>query len=67
MGQKPPKELLLIGPDNTFPLANMLGQNLAVKVNTLDASPLFSEGVSGGDTLIQSFAAVSAALREMSS
>ena len=71
MGQVPPKELLLIGPDDTFPLANMLGQNLAVKVNKLDVTPLFSEGVSegvaGSDTLVQSFAAVGAALREISS
>jgi len=67
MGQLPPKELLLVGPDDTFPLANMLGQNLAVKVNKLDVNLLFSEGASGGDTLIQSFAAAGAALREASS
>ena len=67
LGQMPPKELLLIGPDDTFPLANMLGQNVAVKVNKLDVSPLFLEDVSGGDTLIESFAAVGAALREISS
>jgi len=67
MGQVPPKELLLIGPDDTFPLANMLGQNLAVKVNKLDVRPLFSGDANGGDTLVQSFAAVGAALRESTS
>ena len=64
MGQMPPKELLLIGPDSSFPLANMLGQNLAINVSNLDMTPLFLDGVDAGSTLIQSFSAVGAALRE---
>lgn len=64
MGQVPPKELLLIGPDTSFPLANMLSQNVAVSVNNLDVSCLFSDQNGGGEMLIESFAAVGAALRE---
>lgn len=64
MGQVPPKELLLIGPDTSFPLANMLSQNVAVSVNNLDVAQLFADQGNGGETLIESFAAVGAALRE---
>ena len=64
MGQVPPKELLLFGPDNSFPLANMLSQNVAVGVKNLEVSELFSDESAEGDTVIQSFAAIGAALRE---
>lgn len=67
MGQVPPKELLLVGPDKSFPLANMLSQNVAVGVKNLDVSHLFTDQSDGGETLIDSFAAVGAALRERES
>lgn len=67
MAQVPPKELLVIGPDTSLPLSNMLGQNLAVGVKSLDVAALFSDDAEVNNTLIQSFAAVGAALRESAS
>ncbi len=67
MAQVPPKELLVIGPDSSLPLSNMLGQNLAVSVKNLDVAALFSGEAEVNNTLIQSFAAVGAALRESAS
>ncbi|WP_250656572.1 pilus assembly protein PilM [Alkalimarinus coralli] len=64
MGQVPPKELLLVGPDGSFPLANMLGQNVAVSVKNLDVAPLFEDEDISSEVVIQNFAAVGAALRE---
>ncbi|MFD2231981.1 hypothetical protein [Alkalimarinus sediminis] len=64
MGQVPPKELLLVGPDSSFPLANMLSQNVAVAVNNLDVSPIFVDQSSVSEILVKSFSAIGAALRE---
>lgn len=70
MGQVPPKELLLVGPDSSFPLANMLSQNVAVRVSNLEFAPLFGDennDSKGGETLIDCFSAMGAALRERES
>ncbi|UZE95790.1 type IV pilus biogenesis protein PilM [Alkalimarinus alittae] len=67
MGQVPPKELLLVGPDASFPLANMLSQNVSIRVGNLDVAPIFVDENGASDTVIDSFAAIGAALRESES
>ncbi|KZZ52610.1 hypothetical protein A3765_03645 [Oleiphilus sp. HI0130] len=43
LGQRPPGELILFGPDPSTPLANMLGGSITAKVIGLDLNPLNME------------------------
>jgi MSHA biogenesis protein MshI len=65
MGQVPPPELILFGPDPSLPLANMIGGSIAARVSTLD--PAQSWLVRGADASwldeVNSFVAQGAALR----
>lgn len=65
MGQVPPRDLLLFGPDPSIPLANMIGGSIAAKVVVLDPAQTFyvrTPDVSALDE-INTFVAQGAALR----
>lgn len=61
LGQIPPKELTLFGPDASTPLANMLGGSITAKVSPL-ALPNMPEDAS--NELINSLVAVGAVYRQ---
>ena len=61
LGQVPPQELILFGPDPNIPLANMLGGSITAKVAQLDLSTL--EMTDGLDA-INSLVATGAVMRE---
>jgi MSHA biogenesis protein MshI len=59
---RPPKALLLVMPETSIPLANMLNGELAVAVQEAEISTLFSD-VSQTDKFSTSFVAMGGALR----
>jgi len=61
LGQRPPGELILFGPDPNIPLANMLGGSITAKVTALDLSVL---GMEDGLDAINALVAVGATYRE---
>lgn len=61
LGQRPPGELILFGPDPTIPLANMLGGSITAKVTSLDLNPL---GLEDGLDAINSLVSVGALYRK---
>ncbi len=65
MGQVPPAELLLFGPDPSMPLANMIGGSIAARVAALDPAQHWLERGSQASWLdeINTFVAQGAALR----
>lgn len=59
LGQRPPGELILFGPDPNIPLANMLGGSITAKVTSLDLNPLSMEdGLEAVNTLVSVGAAL---------
>ncbi len=53
LGQRPPGELILFGPDPNIPLANMLGGSITAKVTSLDLKPLnLEDGIEAVNTLV---------------
>lgn len=64
MGQVPPQEIFLLGPDPSVPLANMLGGSIAAKVVMLDMKLFFDSGTTMGPDEIKAFAAMGGAMRE---
>lgn len=65
MGQVPPRDLLLFGPDPSIPLANMIGGSIAAKVVPLDPAESFYLRTPEASALdeINTFVAQGAALR----
>lgn len=66
MGQVPPQEIYLFGPDPSVPLANMLGGSIAAKVTMLDLSICYDAEQAAGLEAINGFTALGGALREAS-
>jgi len=65
LGQVPPRELVLFGPDPSIPLANMLGGNIAARVQALDLSQFFADAVAVSLDHINGFVALGGAMREV--
>jgi len=64
MGQVPPQEVLLIGPDPSVPLANMLGGSIAAKVSVMDLNICYDSEQATGFDEIKGFTAMGGAMRE---
>ena len=67
MGQVPPQEINLFGPDPLLPLANMLGGSLSAKVKPLDLSVCYQAEQAVGVEEITAFVALCGALRRVES
>ncbi len=67
LGLRPPKDILMVMPETTIPLANMLGGELAVGVKEADMSTIFAEGKLPEGDCSTSLVAMGAALRQESS
>lgn len=61
LGQRPPGELILFGPDPNIPLANMLGGSITAKVTALDLNAL---GMEDGLDAVNALVSVGATYRE---
>ena len=64
MAQVPPQTVMLIGPAPNMPLANMLGGNIAARVELIDMSNILQDDISIGLNEIQAFTALGSVLRE---
>lgn len=63
LGQAPPQNLTLIGPDPSMPLGNMLGGAIAARVENFDWSRLLPEEHKAGLEEINCLLAIGAAIR----
>lgn len=63
LGQAPPQNLTLIGPDPSMPLVNMLGGAIAARVESFDWSLLLPEESKAGLEEINCLLAIGAAIR----
>ncbi len=65
LGQVPPQDLVLFGPDPSIPLANMLGGSISARVQALDPSLFRLEPAAIDFDQINGFVAMGGALREV--